>query len=165
MPPTLPSQVRNALHVLTRIVDVFPAMKKVCDNLEKKVDKLREEERKDLQTLASLLGLADRFAYSATKGAVLTMTYSVATDYVKHGIRCNCVCPGRVHTPFVDGFLAKHYPGKEQEVFAKLSAYQPLGRMGKPHEIASLIRYLVSDDAAFVTGAAYPIDGGVQCKM
>lgn len=114
----------------------------------------------NLASIASVLGLADRFSYSATKGAVLTMTYSVAIDYVKKGIRCNCVCPGRVHTPFVDGYLQKNYPGKEKEMFAKLSAYQPLGRMGKPTEIAHLILYLASDEAAFVTGAAYPIDGG-----
>ena len=113
----------------------------------------------NLASIASILGLADRFAYSATKGAVLTMTYSVATDYVARGIRCNAVCPGRVHTPFVDGYL-KHYPGKEAEMFKKLSAYQPIGRMAKPIEIAHLILYLASDEAAFVTGAAYPIDGG-----
>ena len=95
-----------------------------------------------------------------TKGAVLTMTYSVATDYCKRGIRCNCVCPGRVHTPFVDGFLAKNYPGKEKEMFKKLAEWQPQGRMGKPEEIAALILYLASDEAGFVTGAAYSIDGG-----
>ena len=84
----------------------------------------------------------------------------VATDYCRKGIRCNCVCPGRVHTPFVDGFLKKNYPGKEAEVFAKLADYQPIGRMGRPDEIAHLILYLCSDEAGFVTGAAYPIDGG-----
>ena len=114
----------------------------------------------NLASIASLIGLADRFSYAATKGAVLTMTYSVATDYCRKGIRCNCVCPGRVHTPFVDGFLKKNYPGKEAEVFAKLAEYQPIGRMGRPDEIAHLILYLCSDEAGFVTGAAYPIDGG-----
>jgi len=103
--------------------------------------------------------------YSMTKGAVLTMTYSVATDYCKQGIRCNCVCPGRVHTPFVDGYLKKNYPGKEAGMFKKLSEYQPIGRMGQPEEIAHLILYLCSDEASFCTGAAYPIDGGVQCRM
>ena len=93
------------------------------------------------------------------------MTYSVAIDYVKRGIRCNAVCPGRVHTPFVDSYLAKNYPGKEQEMFKKLSEYQPIGRMGRPEEIAHLILYLCSDEASFCTGAAYPIDGGVQAKM
>ena len=95
-----------------------------------------------------------------TKGAVLTMTRSVAVDYVKKNIRCNCVCPGRIHTPFVDGFLKKNYLGREAEMFAKLAAYQPVGRMGKPEEVAALIHYLVSDESSFVTGAAYPIDGG-----
>ena len=117
----------------------------------------------NLASIASLLGLVDRFSYSATKGAVLTMTYSVAADYMKRGIRCNAVCPGRVHTPFVDGYLKKNYPGKEAEVFAKLAAYQPLGRMAKPTEIAHLILYLASSEAAFVTGVAYPIDGGKSC--
>ena len=114
----------------------------------------------NLASIASILGLQDRFSYSATKGAVLTMTYSVAIDYCKRGIRCNAVCPGRVHTPFVDGFLKRNYAGREKEMFAKLSAYQPIGRMAKPIEIAHLILYLASDEAAFVTGAAYPIDGG-----
>eukprot|EP00948_MAST-09A_sp_MAST-9A-sp1_P002787 g2787.t1 len=119
----------------------------------------------NLASIASVIGLADRFAYSMTKGAVLTMTYSVATDYVKKGIRCNAVCPARVHTPFVDAYLKKTYPGKEQEMFKKLSAYQPIGRMGSPKEIAALILYLCTDEAGFVTGAAYPIDGGVTARM
>jgi NAD(P)-dependent dehydrogenase (short-subunit alcohol dehydrogenase family) len=119
----------------------------------------------NLGSIGSLIGLNDRFAYSMSKGAILTMTYSVATDYVKKGIRCNAVCPGRVHTPFVDGYLAKNYPGKEAEMFQKLSEYQPLGRMGQPKELAQLILYLSSDEAGFVTGAAYPIDGGVTCRM
>ena len=114
----------------------------------------------NLASIASLIGLADRFAYSASKGAVLTMTRSVAIDYVKKGIRCNCVCPGRVHTPFVDAYLKKNYPGKEMEVFNTLAAWHPMGRMGKPEEVAALILYLCSDEAGFVTGAAYPIDGG-----
>merc|ERR1711966_423953 len=92
----------------------------------------------NLASIASLVGLKDRFIYGMTKGAVLTMTYSIATDYVQDKIRCNCVCPGRVHTPFVDGFLAKNYPGKEKEMFEKLAAWQPLGRMGRPEEIAPL---------------------------
>jgi 2-keto-3-deoxy-L-fuconate dehydrogenase len=115
----------------------------------------------NLASLASLTGVKDRFAYSMSKGAVLTMTYSVAEDFVKKGIRCNCICPARVHTPFVDGYLSKYYPGKEKEMFKELSAYQPIGRMGKPEEIAALVLYLCSDEAAFITGAAYPIDGGV----
>jgi NAD(P)-dependent dehydrogenase (short-subunit alcohol dehydrogenase family) len=119
----------------------------------------------NLASIASVIGLADRFAYSMSKGAVLTMTYSVATDYVKKGIRCNCVTPGRVHTPFVDGYLKKNFPGREAEMFDKLSAYQPIGRMGKPSEVASLVLYLASDEAAFITGSAYAVDGGVACRM
>ena len=115
----------------------------------------------NMGSIASLIGVEDRFAYSMSKGAVLTMTKSVAIDYVKRGVRCNCICPARVHTPFVDGFLAANYPGRESEVFATLSAYQPMGRMGRPEEVAALALYLCSDEAAFVTGQAYPIDGGV----
>ena len=114
----------------------------------------------NIASVASCVGIPDRFAYSMTKGAVLTMTYSVACDYVAHGIRCNAVSPGRVHTPFVDGFLAKNYPGREQEMFDKLSRTQPIGRMGKPAEIAELALFLCSDAAAFITGSNYAIDGG-----
>lgn len=114
----------------------------------------------NLASVASSVGLVDRFAYSATKGAVVGMTLSVAKDYLLHNIRCNCVSPGRVHTPFVDGFLQKTYPGKEHEMFEKLSKTQPIGRMGKPEEVASLILYLCSDEASFITGCDYPIDGG-----
>jgi NAD(P)-dependent dehydrogenase (short-subunit alcohol dehydrogenase family) len=114
-----------------------------------------------MASIASLIALPDRFAYSMTKGAVLTMTRSIAVDYVKRGIRCNCICPARVHTPFVDGYLAKNYPGREKEMFRTLSETQPIGRMGSPEEIAQLALYLCSDEASFVTGAAYPIDGGV----
>ena len=114
----------------------------------------------NLASIASSVGIPDRFAYSMSKGAVLAMTLSVAKDYVKEGIRCNCISPARVHTPFVDGFLAKNYPGNEQEMFRKLSATQPIGRMAKPGEIADLILFLCSDEAGFITGCDYPIDGG-----
>ncbi len=114
----------------------------------------------NLASVASVIGIPDRFAYSMSKGAVLTMTYSVARDYLKEGIRCNCIAPGRVHTPFVDGFISKNYPGQEAEMFEKLSKSQPIGRMGKPEEIAALALYLCSDEAAFITGTNYPIDGG-----
>jgi 2-keto-3-deoxy-L-fuconate dehydrogenase len=114
----------------------------------------------NLASVASSVGLTDRFAYSMSKGAVVGMTLSVAKDYISDGIRCNCISPGRVHTPFVDNFLTKNYPGKEQEMFDKLSKTQPIGRMGRPEEIANLVLYLCSDEAAFITGCDYPIDGG-----
>lgn len=114
----------------------------------------------NLASIACSVGLPDRFAYSMSKGAVLAMTLSVARDYIKEGIRCNCVSPARVHTPFVDGFLEKNYPGKEKEMFEKLSKTQPIGRMATPAEIAALILYLSSDEASFITGSDYPIDGG-----
>ncbi|MCB1210407.1 MAG: SDR family oxidoreductase [Verrucomicrobiales bacterium] len=114
----------------------------------------------NLCSIAAQMGLADRFAYSMTKGAVMMMTLSVAKDFIKKGLRCNCICPARVHTPFVDGYLAANYPGQEQEMFQKLSEAQPIGRMAKPEEIAALALYLCSDEASFVTGTAYPIDGG-----
>ena len=114
----------------------------------------------NVASVASSVGIADRFAYSATKGAVLTMTYSVAKDYIDHGIRCNCVAPGRVHTPFVDKYLEENYPDDRDEMFDKLSKTQPIGRMGTSDEIAALVAYLCSDEAAFVTGTNFPIDGG-----
>jgi 2-keto-3-deoxy-L-fuconate dehydrogenase len=114
----------------------------------------------NLASIASSVGLPDRFAYSMSKGAVLTMTLSVAKDYLKDNIRCNCISPARVHTSFVDNFLAKNYPGQEKEMFEKLSKTQPIGRMGKPEEVATLALYLCSDEASFVTGTDYPLDGG-----
>jgi 2-keto-3-deoxy-L-fuconate dehydrogenase len=114
----------------------------------------------NMASIAATVGLPDRFAYSMTKGAVVSMTLSVARDYLADGIRCNCISPARVHTPFVDGFLRKNYPGQEAEMFAKLSQAQPVGRMGTPEEIALLALYLCSDAAGFITGVDYPIDGG-----
>ncbi len=114
----------------------------------------------NLASIANNIGLPDRFAYSMTKGAVSGMTLSVARDYIGHNIRCNCISPARVHTPFVDGFLQKNYPGQEAEMFEKLSKTQPIGRMARPEEIAHLILYLCSDEASFITGNDYPIDGG-----
>ncbi|MEN7549496.1 glucose 1-dehydrogenase [Rapidithrix thailandica] len=114
----------------------------------------------NLASIASCVGISDRFAYSMSKGAVLTMTYSVAKDYISENIRCNCIAPGRVHTPFVDGFISKNYPGKEAEMFEKLSKTQPIGRMGKPDEIAYLALFLCSEESGFITGTNYPIDGG-----
>lgn len=114
----------------------------------------------NLASIAGNVGLSDRFAYSMTKGAVYAMTLSVAKDYLHEGIRCNCVSPARVHTPFVDDFIKKNYPGREKEMFEKLSKSQPIGRMAKPGEIANLILFLCSEEAAFITGCDYPIDGG-----
>ena len=114
----------------------------------------------NIASIASSVGISDRFAYSMTKGAVLTMTYSIAKDYIDSNIRCNCISPARVHTPFVDGFIKKNYPGNEIEMFEKLSKTQPIGRMGKPQEIADLALFLCADEASFITGSNYGIDGG-----
>lgn len=114
----------------------------------------------NMASIASSVGIPDRFAYSMTKGAVVGMTLATARDYLKQGIRCNCISPARVHTPFVDGFINKNYPGKEEEMFEKLSKSQPIGRMAQPDEVAHLVLYLCSDEASFITGCDYPFDGG-----
>lgn len=114
----------------------------------------------NMASIGALVGLSDRFAYSMSKGAVYAMTLSVAKDYIGDNIRCNSISPARVHTPFVDGFIAKNYAGQEKETFEKLSKSQPIGRMGKPEEVAALALYLCSDEAGFITGNDYPIDGG-----
>ncbi|MBV9986901.1 MAG: SDR family oxidoreductase [Chitinophagaceae bacterium] len=114
----------------------------------------------NIASIAGLLGIPDRFAYSMSKGAVLSMTMSVARDYMQDHIRCNSISPARVHTPFVDGFIAKNYPGREDEMFEKLSQSQPIGRMASVEEVAALALYLCSDEASFITGNDYPIDGG-----
>ena len=114
----------------------------------------------NVSSVAGIVGIPERFAYSMSKGAVTSMTLSVAKDYINDGIRCNCISPARVYTPFVEGFLKKNYPGQEKEMIEKLSKTQPIGRMAKPEEIAHLILYLCSDEASFITGCDYPIDGG-----
>ncbi len=114
----------------------------------------------NLASIAALIGLPDRFAYSMSKGAMYAMNLSIARDYINDGIRSNSISPARVHTPFVDGFISKNYPGQEAEMFEKLSQTQPIGRMAKPDEIAKLALFLCSDDASFITGNDYPIDGG-----
>jgi 2-keto-3-deoxy-L-fuconate dehydrogenase len=114
----------------------------------------------NMASVAGSAGLADRFGYCTSKGAVIAMTYSVARDYIGHNIRCNCISPGRVHTPFVDGYLKKNYPGREKEMYEKLAQTQPIGRMGEPEEVASLALFLCSDAASFITGVDYPLDGG-----
>ena len=114
----------------------------------------------NIASTVAWFGLGERFAYSTSKGAVAALTYSVAKDFVDKGIRCNAILPGRIHTPFVDGFVAKNYPGQEDEMMQKLSEFQPIGRMGKPEEIAVAALFLCSDEASFVTGSIHPIDGG-----
>ena len=114
----------------------------------------------NISSIVAQVGIPQRFAYTMSKGAVHGMTLSVAKDYLDCNIRCNSIAPGRVHTPFVDGYLANNYPGKEQEMFEKLSKTQPIGRMGKPEEIANLVLYLSSSEASFITGSCFPIDGG-----
>ena len=114
----------------------------------------------NMASIAATAGLSDRFAYSTSKGAVVSMTLSVARDYIGDGVRCNAISPARVHTPFVDGFIAKNYPGREEEMLQRLSEAQPIGRMAEPHEVADLAVYLCSDEASFITGANYLLDGG-----
>jgi 2-keto-3-deoxy-L-fuconate dehydrogenase len=114
----------------------------------------------NLASCVSVMAIHDRFAYSTSKGAVLAMTYSVAKDFLEQGIRCNALLPGRVHTPFVDGFIATNYPGREAEMFEKLSKTQPIGRMAQPEEIANAALFLCSDESSFITGTGLPVDGG-----
>ncbi|WP_457286880.1 SDR family NAD(P)-dependent oxidoreductase [Pedobacter sp. UYP24] len=114
----------------------------------------------NMASIAAIVGITDRFAYSMSKGAIAAMTLSVARDYMADNIRCNSISPARVHTPFVDGFIAKNYAGQETEIFEKLSKSQPVGRMGKPEEVASMALYLCADESSFITGNDYPVDGG-----
>jgi len=114
----------------------------------------------NMSSIAAVTGLKDRFAYSASKGAVHTLTLAVAADHLEQGIRCNAICPARVHTPFVDGYLETNYPDNKEEMFQKLSAVQPIGRMAKPDEIGKLALYLCSEEASYITGQTFNIDGG-----
>jgi 2-keto-3-deoxy-L-fuconate dehydrogenase len=114
----------------------------------------------NIASIAATAGIAERFAYSMSKGAIVAMTLSVAKDYLAHGIRCNCISPARVHTPFVDGFIRRNYVGREQEMFDRLARSQPIGRMAESSEVASLALFLCSDEASFITGSNYPMDGG-----
>ncbi|MBP6182388.1 SDR family oxidoreductase [Flavobacterium sp.] len=138
-------------------------VKGVYNSLHAAIPQLRQSNGGVIVNMASIaawVGIPDRFAYSTAKGAVMAMTLSVAKDYMAENIRCNSISPARVHTPFVDGFISKNYPGKEAEMFDKLSKSQPIGRMGKPDEVAALALFLCSDEAGFITGCDYPIDGG-----
>ena len=114
----------------------------------------------NIASTVATMAINDRLAYSTSKGGVLAMTYSVAKDHLKDNIRCNAIQPGRIHTPFVDGFIEKNYPDNKDEMFRKLSEYQPVGRMGKPEEVAAMAVFLCSDEASFITGTPFPVDGG-----
>lgn len=141
--------------VNVNVKGVYNCLQAVIPHMKKKGGSIL-----NMASIASSVGIPDRFAYSMTKGAVVGMTLATAKDYIGHHIRCNCISPARVHTPFVDGFLAKNYAGTEKEMFEKLSKSQPIGRMAEPGEIAFLVLYLCSDEASFITGCDYPIDGG-----
>ena len=114
----------------------------------------------NIASTVATMAINDRLAYSTSKGGVLAMTYSVAKDHLRDKIRCNAIQPGRIHTPFVDGFIAKNYPDQQEEMFRKLSDYQPIGRMGKPEEVAAMAVFLCSDEASFITGSPFAVDGG-----
>ena len=118
----------------------------------------------NMASVAGQVAVARRFAYGTTKGAVISMTQSTAMDYIDRGIRCNCICPGTVETPFVEAYLHRYHAGEIEETRAQLHARQPLGRMGRPEEIAPLALYLASDEAAYVTGAQMTIDGGLTAR-
>jgi NAD(P)-dependent dehydrogenase (short-subunit alcohol dehydrogenase family) len=118
----------------------------------------------NMASVAGQIAVDRRLPYSASKGAILAMTRSIAIDFVGEDIRCNAICPGTVHTPFVEGYLKRSFPGQEDAVRQTLHARQPIGRMGLPEEIAAAALYLASDEAAFVTGSALVIDGGWTAK-
>lgn len=113
----------------------------------------------NIGSVAGLVGVKRRFAYCASKGAVVAMTRQIAADYAGR-LRINCVCPGTVDTPFVEGYLEKYHKHEKEKVRAELDKRQPVGRLGKPQEIAHLVLYLCSDEAEFVTGSIMTIDGG-----
>jgi 2-keto-3-deoxy-L-fuconate dehydrogenase len=113
----------------------------------------------NIASVAGLVGIKQRFAYCTTKGAVIAMTRQLAVEYPKT-LRVNAICPGTVETPFVEGYLEKFHKDNKEEVRAELRARQPVGRLGRPEEVASMVRYLASNEAAFINGSAFPIDGG-----
>ncbi|GGG86178.1 SDR family NAD(P)-dependent oxidoreductase [Edaphobacter dinghuensis] len=113
----------------------------------------------NIGSVAATVGVKQRFAYCASKGAVLAMTRQIAVDYPKE-LRINCIAPGTVQTPFVEGYLEKYHAHEKEKVRAELVARQPIGRLGTPEDIASLVRYLCSREAEFINGALIPIDGG-----
>ena len=113
---------------------------------------------------SSVRGIPNRYVYGATKAAVIGLTKAVAADFIKRGIRANAICPGTVHTPFVEGFLERNFAGNKDEMRQQLHARQPIGRMGRPEEIATAALYLASDEAALITGSTLVIDGGWTAK-
>jgi NAD(P)-dependent dehydrogenase (short-subunit alcohol dehydrogenase family) len=113
----------------------------------------------NIGSVAGLVGIKQRFAYCTTKGAVVAMTRQLAVEYSRE-LRVNCICPGTVHTPFVEGYLEKYHAHEKDKIRAELNARQPMGRMGKPEEIAAMVRYICSDEAEFMTGSLLTIDGG-----
>jgi NAD(P)-dependent dehydrogenase (short-subunit alcohol dehydrogenase family) len=113
----------------------------------------------NIASVAGQVGIKQRFAYCTTKGAVIAMTRQLAVEFPKT-LRVNAICPGTVETPFVEGYLEKFHKHNKEEIRAELRARQPIGRLGRPEEVASMVRYLASDEAAFITGAAMAIDGG-----
>ncbi len=118
----------------------------------------------NIASVAGMVAIDRRLPYSASKGAVISITRSVAMDFVGQGIRANAICPGTIHTPFVEGYLERSFAATKDEERQKLHARQPIGRMGRPDEIASAALYLASDEAAFVTGSTLVIDGGLTAK-
>jgi NAD(P)-dependent dehydrogenase (short-subunit alcohol dehydrogenase family) len=113
----------------------------------------------NIGSVAGAVGVKQRFAYCASKGAVQAMTRQIAVDYPKE-LRVNCIAPGTVQSPFVEGYLEKYHSHEKEKVRAELVARQPIGRLGTPEDIASLVRFLCSKEAEFINGAVIPIDGG-----
>ena len=134
---------------------VFNCVKAILPRMKKKGGVII-----NMASIVSHVAVKERLGYTMTKGAVFAMTNAIAKDYLSYGIRCNSVSPARVHSPFVDDYLEKNYLGKEKEMFERLSKTQPIGRMAEPQEVADMVLYLCSDEASFITGTDFPIDGG-----
>jgi 2-keto-3-deoxy-L-fuconate dehydrogenase len=135
----------KSVYLVTRAL--LPLLLEVCGSIV------------NIGSVAGQVGIKQRFAYCTTKGAVLAMSRQLAVEYPKE-LRVNCICPGTVQTPFVEGYLDKYHAHEKEKIRAELNARQPIGRVGKPEEIASLIRYLCSEEAEFMTGSLLAIDGG-----
>jgi len=122
-------------------------------------DKTRTSNIVNIASVSGLVGIKQRFAYCTSKGAVIAMTRQLAVEYPRN-LRVNAICPGTIETPFVEGYLEKFHKENKEEVRSELRARQPIGRLGQPEEIASMVRYLASDEAAFISGSIFTIDGG-----